>query len=459
MPTLDLLIKARDQASGALNKVAKSIGDTAQAAQGASAAMAAAGASIVGVFGAAVATTKAYGEQVDKIAKTSGVSTTAIQKLGFAAEQEHASIEALSGGLNKLSRSLLDAAKGGESAATFRQLGISVTDASGKIRQADAVLLDLADRFKTLPNGPLKTALAMKIFGRSGAELVPFLSQGRAEIQRLGEEAERLGIVMSQQDVAAAEQFGDALSSLQQAIKGLSLTLGTALIPALTSIVVAITNVVAGIGAWTKAHPTLTQFIIGFVGTLGVLLTIIGSIGLVIGPLIAGFTAIGTVLGGVGIVVGGVAAALTGLAAIITGPVAIAIAAIVAGAVLVIKYWEPIKFFFIGLWETIKEVFASIAEWIRAKVAFIGEVIDGLMKKIENIPGASAILGVVPGFGGGLQTAFNARQAAVQGAGVQITGANVTRGQVVIQTRGTPISRAEFEDQMNRIFRVIGFGR
>jgi hypothetical protein len=67
----------------------------------------------------------------------------------------------------------------------FQKLGVTIKNQDGTLRGSDAVLLDIANKFKTMTNPVEKTALAMKLFGRSGAELVPLLSKGGDAIEEL----------------------------------------------------------------------------------------------------------------------------------------------------------------------------------------------------------------------------------------------------------------------------------
>lgn len=198
---------------------------------------------------AAVVKAQHYAESVDRIAKTSGVSREALQRLGFAAEQEFGSMEELGGAMNRLSRSM-QAAQGGAqkfnramaegkadpelqgAAEAFQKLGIAVTDARGKLRPLQSVMLDISERFRAMPAGAERTALAMQLFGRGGASLIPFLAQGRREITDLGRQAERLGLVLSTKSVIALESFGDEVSKVQAGIKGMALQIGVALLPA-----------------------------------------------------------------------------------------------------------------------------------------------------------------------------------------------------------------------------------
>jgi phage-related minor tail protein len=97
------------------------------------------------------------------------------------------------------------------------------------------VLLDLADTFQAMPDGPRKTALAMELFGRSGAELIPFLNQGRDGIEALQAKMRDLGLEMNTNTAKAAEAFNDALAAVGYAIQGLVNRALIALTPLLES--------------------------------------------------------------------------------------------------------------------------------------------------------------------------------------------------------------------------------
>ncbi|RYD28930.1 MAG: hypothetical protein EOP89_01275, partial [Lysobacteraceae bacterium] len=68
-------------------------------------------------------------------------------------------------------------------AGTFKNLGISLRDSNGGIKDAGKVTLELADKFKNMKDGAEKAAIATKVFGKSGFELIPFLDQGSAGIK------------------------------------------------------------------------------------------------------------------------------------------------------------------------------------------------------------------------------------------------------------------------------------
>lgn len=186
----------------------------------------------------AIVDTANYGDEILALSKKTGTATDTLGGLVFAFQQGNASQEDLSAGLRGLSKNLELANEGSkQQAAAFNFLGISTKDATGHIRPMNDILLDVADRFNTLPDGAEKAALANAIFGKSGSALIPTLSQGSEEIRKQTELAQRFGAVMGTEAAEAGDRFNDALAETQLAVRGLSFAIGEHLLPILTVLI------------------------------------------------------------------------------------------------------------------------------------------------------------------------------------------------------------------------------
>ncbi len=182
-----------------------------------------------------------------------GVGVEALQQLSYAAEQSGATGEELATGLKTLSRTMFDARTGAkDQAEIFRALGVSIKGAGGGMRSADDVLADLADSFASMKDGPTKTALAMKLFGRSGATMIPLLNQGRRGLSALRQEFVALGGQIDGQTAAALEELGDKQAKLRVAWQGMKNQLAITLLPMLQS---AADRVIE----WVKANKDLIR--------------------------------------------------------------------------------------------------------------------------------------------------------------------------------------------------------
>jgi hypothetical protein len=174
------------------------------------------------------------GDEFFKLSQKTGVSVEALTALDYAAKLSDVSTEGLTKALQKLSVAMFDSqVNGEEGSAALKALGVSATDVHGQIRPTEQVLLDLADKFSVMPDGADKAALAVKLFGKEGLAIVPFLNQGREGITALMEEAQRLGLVMSEDVARASEVFNDNLTRLSAIFEGVQRQIGAAVIPIL----------------------------------------------------------------------------------------------------------------------------------------------------------------------------------------------------------------------------------
>lgn len=207
--------------------------------------LAAAGAALFAV----AKSTADFGEEALKGAQKAGTTVQVFSALSHAAKMADVDTQQLITGMKSLSINMIEAQqKTGDGEAVFRRLGVSALDASGKLRPTEAVLLDLVDVFAKSADGAGKTEAAVKLFGKAGLELLPFLNQGKAGIAAMMAEAERLGLVLSKDDAEAANTFNDALKKLDAQVKGLTVSIGLPLVRGLTDVLQLFTEIEAAVG-------------------------------------------------------------------------------------------------------------------------------------------------------------------------------------------------------------------
>lgn len=179
-----------------------------------------------------------YGDHLAKTSQKVGMSVQSLAALEHAAKLADVSQDELSVGLVKLTRNASDTAKGtGESVAAFAALGLSVQDASGKLKSSDVLFAEIAERFAQMEDGAGKTALAVQLFGKSGANMIPLLNAGKVGLKEAADEAKRLGLIISNDQARASEKFNDDLTRLEGATRGLGLAVGQQLIPPLNNLI------------------------------------------------------------------------------------------------------------------------------------------------------------------------------------------------------------------------------
>ncbi len=152
-------------------------------------------------------------DKLGKMAQQIGVPVEQLSALKYAAEQTGVSFDALGGGLKALSLKMAEAAADTHSgpARALAALGVSAKDASGQVRSAGDVVLELADKFKRFKDSAGKSKLAEEL---GLGELIPLLNKGRDGIASLTDEAARLGIVISKDTAESARSFNANLATL-----------------------------------------------------------------------------------------------------------------------------------------------------------------------------------------------------------------------------------------------------
>jgi hypothetical protein len=230
------------------------------------------GASIVGPMTLAVKHFAAAGDKLDKMSSRTGVAVETLSALEFVASQTGSSIDVLEKGFAGLSRTFFEAKRGaGAAVDALAELGLSISDLDRL--SPDEQFLEIATAIEKLENESIRGAVAQKIFGRAGRELLPMLRGAKGGIESLMEKAKELGIVMSTEDSKAAAEMTDAMDVLNRSIVSVKLALGRDLIPMALKLVNRLVEVVQHVRTWVSEHPVLIQWL----AKLGLALSVVGA--------------------------------------------------------------------------------------------------------------------------------------------------------------------------------------
>lgn len=204
-------------------------------------------------IGGLVAQTTELGGRFADLAQQVGVAIEPLQQLEYAANLSGVPLESLAGALQKFSKAADEANRGGdEQRDTFRALGVAYRNANGELRPVEDMLGDVAETIAAMPDGAAKTALAMRAFGRSGAQMIPLLNEGRDGIVALRSEFVELGAQMDEGTAKSLEEFGDQQDKVKYALIGVRNDAVKALLPELK-------RMVTGLLAWVKANRKFIQ--------------------------------------------------------------------------------------------------------------------------------------------------------------------------------------------------------
>ena len=149
-----------------------------------------------------------------------GVSTTQAQQLGFIAKETGGDANSLALAMERLQLNLQHAQSSTSlQALALKSLGLSAKDLIAL--PLNTQLDRIADSFAKFADGPNKTAIALELFGRSGADMIPILDRGSAGMDKLRKSAEDAGIIVSRDTVTALDSAGTASTTLRASITSL----------------------------------------------------------------------------------------------------------------------------------------------------------------------------------------------------------------------------------------------
>lgn len=184
----------------------------------ASAAVAAAGVYATKVLYDEIRATADLADTYNELRQTTGLQVETLSSMTLAFQTNGITVEAGAKIIERFNKNLYDAQNGNkETARTFAALGI---DAKRFGDDTEGALLAVAERFSKMEDGAGKTALAMELFGRGGAKLIPFLNEGASGLAKLREEARLAGLVMSSETAKAGDELNDALAVLNGHVRG-----------------------------------------------------------------------------------------------------------------------------------------------------------------------------------------------------------------------------------------------
>lgn len=205
-------------------------------------------------------------DELGKMSQKVGMSVEDLSKLEYAAKLADVSNEQLNTGLNKLNKGMVEAASGsGSLLNAVKTMGISIRDSSGNLKSNNQILDEVSDKFAGYADGAQKSALAMAIFGKSGAEMIPMLNGGSKAIKDAGYELDKFGAVVTAGGAKASEEFNDNLTRLTVLSSGAAESIANMLLPTMNNFV---ESLIAG-KVYLKEHASEVVGVTTAVGALG----------------------------------------------------------------------------------------------------------------------------------------------------------------------------------------------
>lgn len=283
-------------------------------------------------------------DDLNTLAKQTGVSTDYLQKLKYSSDLIDVSMEDVTGAMAKMKKNM----DGGGKA--FKELGIEVTNADGSMRSVEDIFNDTIVTLSHIENGVERDQAAMSIFGKSADSLAGIIDDGGEALKEYGQQAEDLGLIMSEDTLNSLNEINDAIDTSKAQVGAATAELGATVAQALLPLVEPITQGIKRITELLQSlTPEQTQMILGVLAAVAALAPLVMVIGGVI-------SSIGTVLT--------LAPVIMGVMSAILSPIGLIVAAVVGLGIVIYKNWDDIKAWTQSLFENIKTKFEEIKKKI-----------------------------------------------------------------------------------------------
>ena len=215
-------------------------------------------------------------DKVGKAAQRAGVSVGFMSQLRLAAEQSGASFEQLAAGMKAMQRNIgLFAMGAGEAKSALEAMGVEYADLESL--SPEEQFMKLSELLAGVEDANLRAALATRIFGEGGQELANMLENGADGIKAYQEQADALGLTMTESQTKGAAQFNDSLNIMSKTMEMLRSQLVAAMGPALEELAYFFNALVQVVMEWDSGVNGATSTADFFMGIVEILKTVLYS--------------------------------------------------------------------------------------------------------------------------------------------------------------------------------------
>ena len=225
-----------DETKDAINSAKNNLGSLDSVASGLKTTLAglAAGLSI-GAFATMVKGSIDAGVRITELSARLNAGTAALSQYKYVAEANSISLETLTGAWQKMQVNISKSIEGtGAAADALDLLGLSSKYLMNLAPEDQFELI--ADKLSDVDNASKRAELAMALFGKSGVQLLPIMEDGREGLRAMREEADRLGLTISESAAKQLSEFDDTMDRLSGRMEGMKNTIAISLLPALNDI-------------------------------------------------------------------------------------------------------------------------------------------------------------------------------------------------------------------------------
>lgn len=265
------LQKAKDAASSfnveaeIMSAKINDFGNKAQVVADKTKLLSAAGVAVAGSLGAMAVKAMHTADDLNTLATQTGFSTEELQRFSYAADRVDVSTETITGAVRKLKSNM------GGSGAVFNELGISIKNADGSMRDATDVFYDSLEALSRISNETERDTAAMQLFGKSADSLATIIDDGGKKLKELGDQA----TIWTQESIDAANAVNDLVDGLKADAQQTILVTGAKALENLQPLIETIINALSGL---LNIIANMDSSTIAIIGTIALLVAAISPI-------------------------------------------------------------------------------------------------------------------------------------------------------------------------------------
>lgn len=209
-----------------------------------------------------------YGDNIEDLARVTLLSQQNVQRLRYATEAAGGDFNSAAGSIAFLAKNLQNATDPtSRQAQALDQLGIRAVKANGEVEDMNTLLPKIIDKLHNMRDRTERMNLTMELFGKNTGEVAKLVEMGAEGIGTYADKAEKLGLIMSDEELARQQQFNDQWAEANMQLELMWIKIGTEVMPIIQQLIPVVEASLPAIQAMADGIGLLTQQFAGLAET------------------------------------------------------------------------------------------------------------------------------------------------------------------------------------------------
>lgn len=317
------------------------------------------------------------------LSQQTGLATDSIQKYAYASQSIDVDLSDIVGAITKMKSHLND------SSGIWERIGVNVRNQKGEFRDIEAIFNDAVRAVGAIGNETERDTVAMQLFGRGANELAGLLDDGGEKMRQLGEEAEEMGLIISDEQLQKLGEFDDLLESTKSKLQFAGMAAATSVLEALAPAIQVVCDALVALGDIVSDIPApIMSAVAIFMVILALMSPVARGIQAVTGALGALSSAVPAVTGAIGQMISAISTFVAGNPMLVAVLAIIAVLALLAIAIYeIVTHWDQISAAGSAAFDNLRSAASSgltTLKGIGSSIASSFSVIPEVLERVGN---------------------------------------------------------------------------